>query len=106
MRDEPMSPQEVADYAAEIAIDNWKFEQAERAYYRERELDMFFGWYYNDLDSIIRRDPSDAYEQFHERRLGLGLTEEECETEKTAYLQRKEQRAYQQERAEEEGIFF
>ena len=106
MRDEPMSPQEMEAYGQEVAYENAMAAEGERRYYRERELDMFFGWYYNDLDSIIRRDPSDAYEQFHERRLGLGLTEEECETEKTAYLQRKEQRAYQQERAEEEGIFF
>lgn len=60
------------------------------AYYRQRELDMFFEWYFNKLDDLIRKDPSEAYEAFHERRLGLGLSEEQCDAEKVLYLARKE----------------
>ena len=88
MRDGPMSAQEIQEYGQQIAYENAIAAEGERRHYREKELDMFFDWYFNSLDDLIRRDPSDAYEQFHEMRLGLGLTENECDSEKALYLER------------------
>ena len=86
--------QQEQDYAADIALDNWKADQCERAYYRERELDLFFDWYFTRLDDIIRRDPSEAYEAFHERRLAVGLTEDQVAVERTRYFERKKMAAH------------
>jgi len=94
--------QQFADEYADYQIDLAKEADCERAYYRERELDLFFDWYFTRLDDIIRRDPSEAYEAFHERRLAIGLSEEQCETEKALYLARKEERANQ----DKTDIFF
>jgi hypothetical protein len=88
--------QEEQDYAAQVFLDDYYSAQAERQHYRERELDMFFDWYTNHLDSLIRRDPSEAYEAFHERRLAVGIPEPQFEEEKAKYFARKAQYFYQQ----------
>lgn len=95
MRDEPMTVAEWEAYGEEIAYENHIAEEAERRYYRDRSLDLFFEWCDTQLDSIIRRDPSEAYEAFHERRLAVGLTEEQEKAERVRYTERKANREYQ-----------
>jgi hypothetical protein len=61
---------------------------SERAYYRDRALTAFFNWERDELPGITRRDPSAGYEAFHERRLALGLSEEQVKTERDLYIAR------------------
>ncbi len=95
MRDEPMTAEEWTAYGEQIAYENHVAEEAERRYYRDRSLDLFFEWVDTKLDSLIRRDPSEAYEAFHERRLALGLTEEQEKAERVRYEERKANYEYQ-----------
>jgi len=90
MRDEPITLEAYEAEAAQAAFDNWKADESERRYYRQRELDLFFEWERDELDDLIRRDPSEAYEAFHERRLALGLTEDQLKAERGAFIARQE----------------
>lgn len=65
-------------------------EESERRYYRQRALDQFFEWERDELDDLIIRDPSEAYEAFHERRLALNLSEDEVAEERKAFILRQE----------------
>lgn len=90
MRDEPMTLEAIEAEAAQAAFDNWKANESERRYYRQRSIDQFFEWERDELDWWIYRDPSGAHELWNERRLAVGLSEDAVAVERAAWISRQD----------------